>query len=79
MFNLFKKEKQGESVTLKIDGMHCTSCSLSIDGELEDTNGVISATTSYAKSETKVIYDPKKVTVDEIKKVIESLDYRVEG
>jgi copper chaperone CopZ len=77
MFNLFKKDKQGELITLKIDGMHCTSCSLSIDGELEDLDGVISATTSYAKSETKINYDPKKVTTDKIKKTIESLDYKI--
>ena len=53
MFNLFKKAHSGQEVVLKIDGMHCTSCSLSIDGELEDLPGVISASTSYAKSITR--------------------------
>lgn len=77
MFKLFsKKQPQGETILFKIDGMHCTSCSLSIDGELEDTPGVLSATTSYAKAETQVLYDPERVSPDQLQKVIEKLGYR---
>ncbi|MCJ0873874.1 cation transporter [Streptomyces sp. AP-93] len=35
----------GEQVVLLINGMHCTSCGLLIDDELEDLPGVRSATT----------------------------------
>lgn len=77
MFKLFKKKPKGESITLKIDGMHCTSCSMNIDGELEDTPGVIEANTNYAQAKSVIIYDPKVVTPDKLKKVIESLDYTV--
>lgn len=79
MLNFFKKnnKKAGKVITLKIDGMHCTSCSMNIDGELEDLPGVISATTSYAKSQTKVNYDPEKVNSGKIKKIIEALGYGV--
>jgi copper chaperone CopZ len=64
-----------QQITFKISGMHCVSCSLNIDGELEDTDGVVSASTSYAKSETKVEFDPHKVSLDDLKKVIQAQGY----
>lgn len=78
MINIFKKKANGEKIVLKIKGMHCVSCSLNIDGELEDTPGVISATTSYAKGESQVIYDTEKISVGQIEKVISKLGYYLE-
>jgi copper chaperone CopZ len=79
MFNLFKKFNQpaGESITLKLAGMHCTSCALNIDGTLEETPGIIESNTSYAKSQTTVIYSPKLITPEKIKQIIKSTGYSV--
>ncbi len=83
MFNFFKKNNKAEksakgtSLILKIDGMHCSSCSMNIDGDLEDLDGVMSATTSYKKQESKIEYDDSKVDEGQIKKVIENLGYKV--
>ncbi len=77
MFNIFKKIKKGQTVSFQIDGMHCTSCSMNIDGELEATPGVISAETSYAKGRAVVNFDQTQVSVEKLKNVIESLDYSV--
>lgn len=46
----------------KIVGMHCTSCAMTIDMDLEEVPGVKSSNTSYAKQETEVELDPDKVT-----------------
>ena len=62
---------------IRINGMHCTSCSMNIDGELEDTDGVINSNTSYAKSTTEVEYDPDKITPEKIKEIIKSTGYEV--
>lgn len=51
--------------------MHCSSCAMSIDFDLEDVEGVEKAQTSYAKQVTEVIYDEGKVSV---KKIIESVE-----
>lgn len=78
MFKLFSStQKQGEKITLKLSGLHCASCSLNIDDALEDTPGVLRASTNYAKQESAVEYDPDQISPDAIKKVIESLDYTV--
>lgn len=81
MFGFLKKKAQKNSggdlktATFQIDGMHCTSCSLNIDGALEDSKGVKSASTSYAKSQAKIEYNPKEISEDALKKVIENEGY----
>lgn len=62
-------------IKLKIDGMHCTSCAMNIDGELEDTEGVKSASTNYAKQYTEVEFDEEKVDEKKIVEIIKSVGY----
>lgn len=75
MLKLFKKNKKN-IFKIKIDGMHCTSCSLNIDDSLEEIDGVISAKTSYAKSQTEIEFNEKFKKENAIK-AIESLGYKV--
>ncbi len=79
MFNLFKKNSSESekfvTLTLKITGMHCTSCSINIDDALEDTVGVLRANTNFAKAKTVISYEPDKVTPEALKKVISDLGY----
>jgi len=77
MFGLFEKKPVGEKVVLKIGGMHCTSCAMNIDGALEDTDGVLKATTNYAKSEVTVHFEPKKIKAEKIAAVIVEQGYEV--
>lgn len=64
---------------IKISGMHCTSCAMTIDGDLEDfVNGVKSAKTSYAKQECEVEFNEEKVKVDDILKQIKQTGYQAE-
>jgi len=58
--------------------MHCTSCAMNIDGELEDTEGVIESNTNYARQQTEVKFDSDKVTDDKIVKTVKSLGYSAE-
>ncbi len=59
----------------KITGMHCTSCAMNIDGELEDTDGVLEARTNYVKQETAVVFDEKKLTEKRISNIIQKAGY----
>lgn len=59
---------------LNIFGMHCTSCAMNIDFELEDTEGVKEVKTSYAKQETEVAFDPDKVSIEKMITIIKNLD-----
>ena len=73
----FKKKSQGTPLELAITGMHCTSCAMTIDGTLEDIDGVFESTTNYGKQKTLVMYDPQRLSPEKIKKEIEKLNYKV--
>ncbi|MEK7518045.1 MAG: heavy metal-associated domain-containing protein [Patescibacteria group bacterium] len=60
----------------KIDGMHCTSCCLNIDFDLEDLNGVSSAKTSYTRQECEVEFDEKKIRITDIITQIKNTGYQ---
>ena len=65
-----------KKIKLKVDGMHCTSCAMNIDGDLEDyVKGVKMANTNYAKQETEVEYDESTTNVDQIVKQISETGY----
>ncbi len=64
-----------QTLTLKIDGMHCASCAMNIDGELEDTNKILSVNTNYAKAQTVVEFDPSLISEQEIKDIILKVGY----
>ncbi len=61
--------------TLKIQGMHCSSCAMNIDFNLEDLAGVKSVKTSYAKQETEIEYEEGKVEVEQILQQVQKTGY----
>lgn len=71
MSNLTKKK-------LKIEGMHCSSCALTIDMDLEDLNGVKASKTSYAKSETEIEFDCLVLDEKELIETIKKTGYKAE-
>lgn len=81
MFNIFKKNKKNSESSLskleiKIDNMHCTSCAMNIDAELEELNGVEESSTSYRKSMSVVKYRQDVVSPEQIVDAISKLGYR---
>lgn len=63
------------TIIFKISGMHCVSCGMNIDGELEDMAGVSWASTNYARQETVVTFDADQITIDVIQTTIRKLGY----
>jgi Cd2+/Zn2+-exporting ATPase len=59
----------------EIHDMHCTMCSLTIDGVLEDLAGVAEANTSYAHGRTEITYDPAAVTEEHLLDVLRRAGY----
>lgn len=62
--------------TLKIEGMHCTSCAINIDFDLEDLEGIKLAKTSYVREEVEIEYDEEKLNPDAIIKSIQKTGYK---
>lgn len=59
----------------KIEGMHCSSCAMTIDFDLEDLPGVKTAKTNYAKQVSEVVFDEEKVTSEDIIHAIKKTGY----
>lgn len=51
---------------------------MNIDGELEDTEGVISSTTHYAKQVTVVEYDTQKINEETLVGIIKDIGYEAQ-
>ncbi len=62
----------------KICDMHCTSCAMSIDFDLEDVEGVKKAITSYAKAECEVEFEEQKLDNNKIIELIKKTGYTAE-
>jgi len=67
-----------DKLKFKIDGMHCTSCAMNIDFDLEDLDGVKSAKTNYAKEVCEVEYDSSKISLENLKQSIDKSGYKAE-
>lgn len=63
---------------LKIEGMHCSSCAMSIDFDLEDLEGIKTAKTNYAKQESEVEFDEEKLTIEDIIKQVNKTGYNAQ-
>ncbi len=55
--------------------MHCVSCAMNIDGELEDTEGVKKSVTNYAREQTEVEFDVDTTTPERLKNIIKKVGY----
>ncbi|MCP3820248.1 cation transporter [Streptomyces sp. A3M-1-3] len=54
LFSRTKHTETGPQMVLLVEGMHCTSCGLLIDDELEDIPGVRSSTTDVNAGRTTI-------------------------
>jgi len=61
-----------QEITLKVDGMTCKMCPITIKTAIKKLNGVKNADVSYNDKEAKVRYQQDKVIVDEIITAIEN-------
>lgn len=69
---------KSKNLKLKILGMHCSSCAMNIDFDLEDLDGIKAAKTSYAKQESEIEFDEEKLNVQKIIETIRKTGYESE-
>jgi copper chaperone CopZ len=62
-------------ITLPIKKMHCSSCAIRIDGDLEELPGIKSSQTDFHKAQATIDYDESVTSLDTIKKTIAAAGY----
>jgi len=65
-----------ETVTVRVEGMDCTSCEMPIKAALERVPGVHSADVSYKRGDVRVEYDTRQTDVNQIRRAIDSTGYK---
>ncbi len=63
---------------LKIEGMHCTGCSLRLERVLNNLEGVKSATVNFEEKQATIIFDINTINEKKIKKAIEDVGFQGE-
>jgi copper chaperone len=64
-----------ETTTIKVDGMSCGGCVKSVTGVLTALDGVARAEVSLEQKQAVVEFDAAKVTLDQLKAVIEDAGF----
>ena len=67
------------TVTFKVEGMHCSGCAETIQALLERSAGVQKAAASFDEGEARVLYDSQTVTEEQLVAVVEKAGFRVAG
>ncbi|WP_010650130.1 copper chaperone CopZ [Oceanobacillus massiliensis] len=63
--------------TLSVIGMTCGHCKMSVEGALNELNGVKSAEVNLASGKVDVTYDEAEVTLDAMRLAVEEQGYDV--
>ncbi len=68
-----------ESAIVKVGGMTCAMCVKAIETALQELDGVSAVTVNLSAEKTYVTYNPRMVTLEDIKRVIEAAGYQYLG
>ena len=63
--------------TIKIEGMSCCHCTSAVKNALAETDGVVSVEVSLEEKCAKVVFDENKVSVENLKEVVEDQGFDV--
>jgi copper chaperone CopZ len=65
------------TLTLRVKGMTCEGCAMSIEKALKEADGVVDARVSYERGEARIKFDDQKITVVRLREIIKSLGYKL--
>lgn len=72
----FAKEAKTE---IKVTGMTCGACTVSVKSALTKVKGVKSAEVSYEKSVAIIVYDDEKTNEQQLREAINKTGFKAEG
>lgn len=68
-----------EKIILKILGMHCASCAVTVEKALKKEKGIFNVNVNFASEKAFVEFDPEKIDVQKVKKIIKETGYQTFG
>lgn len=71
-----EENQANKTVIIEVEGMTCAGCEPHINETLKKLNGVVSAAASYQNKNVKVVYNPKQISLEQIKNAIDVIGYK---
>lgn len=68
-----------ETVILKVGGMTCVTCQQTIETTLQKLEGVSSVSVNLSTEKVTIVYNPRMITITEMKQAIENAGYQYLG
>jgi copper chaperone len=66
-----------KTMTLDVRGMTCGHCKMSVEGALDEIEGVSSVEVDLATGKVNVTYDESKVSLEQMQEAVEDQGYDV--
>jgi len=66
-----------DEITMTVSGMHCATCSTTVQEALVGLPGVTAARVNFALGKASVEYDPERVGPDELRRAVDGAGYKV--
>ncbi|MDD1715376.1 MAG: copper ion binding protein, partial [Methanolinea sp.] len=70
-------EGEKKRAELKISGMHCATCAVNIEKSLSGLGKVENASVNFGTDTASVEYDPSRVSLSDLERVIREAGYEV--
>jgi Cu+-exporting ATPase len=71
------KDKEKKTTDLKVSGMHCATCAVTIEQALKNVEGVTDARVNFSGDRATVEYDPSKADISVLEKAVTDSGYGV--
>lgn len=72
---VIEKKIKSEKIELPITGMSCAACSARVQSGLQKLEGVLEASVNLAAERASIIFDPDRVTIEDLIKTVKDLGY----
>ncbi len=64
-----------KKIILKIHGMHCASCAVTIENTLQKEKGIILFNVNFASEKASLEFNPEIISLDKIQEIIKKMGY----
>lgn len=71
------RQKKKEEIRMRITGMHCASCAVTIEKRLKKLEGLEASNVSFSNEEARVEFDKKKTSMKNVVKAVREVGYDV--
>jgi len=68
-----------EKATVKVGGMTCATCVKTVENSLKGLDGIVNVNVNLGAEKAFITYNPKVITISDMKKTIENAGYQYLG